>query len=135
MGHSDMTKQVRAKYFRLPLTILTLLVTVCACAPIPYSKGPAATKDENAVLQKLVPAFASDMKCEIGSNTLLKWNVQPHSAKFSIAWKKQCGPVIGGQYQLGDEGRGSTFVCQTTDKTCCWPLGYDYAKQWVVCSK
>jgi hypothetical protein len=104
---------------------------------IPYCQGTKVSMAENQLLQTLVPNFAGKTGCEIGNNCLAKGEVAEGSAKFSIAWKAQCGPVINGIYQLGDEGHGSTFVCQETAQTktvCCWPLGYDYEKSWVVCA-
>ncbi len=117
-----------------------IVVSICLFLPltgctqnknkIPYCANTQTTETENSVIQKLVPSFAKEMGCEAGSNCLLKWNDHA-SEKFSIAWKNRCGPVINGVYQLGDEGRGSTFVCEhnNNQEVCCWPLGYDQFKQ------
>ncbi|MDX2164504.1 MAG: hypothetical protein SFW07_03695 [Gammaproteobacteria bacterium] len=101
------------------------------------NEKPANTV-ENTLLQQLVPRFAKSMGCQIGNNCLGKWNNQENPSKYSIAWEKQCGPVIGGVAQLGDNGAGSTFTCQKnpdTGKVCCSPLGYEYVNDFMVCEK
>lgn len=101
----------------------------------PYCEGTTVSNAEDAVIQRLVPRFAHEMRCEIGDNCLKKWDVKKTTQNFSIAWKAQCGPKINGQYQLGDEGHGSTFVCETKkENVCCWPLGYERIKNFVLCS-
>lgn len=105
--------------------------------PIPYctAKTLKVSSSEDAVIQEVTANFAGKMACEIGTNCLNKWN--DHGiTKFSIAWKQQCGPVINGIYQLGDNGHGSTFVCQhyPDNRTCCWPLGYNYDQSLIICS-
>lgn len=123
----------------LAVITLTCLTGLSYAASIPYctkNGEKPANATENKLLQKLIPEFAKEMQCNIGTNCLGKWNNQDNPTKYSIGWAKQCGPVIGGMYQLGDEGHGSTFTCQKnseTGKTCCSPLGYDYVKKWVVC--
>lgn len=125
------------------LVLVTLLVTpmFCFAAPLNYcthNGEQPANATENALLQKLIPYFAKTMQCDIGNNCVGKWNNQDNPTKYSIGWAHQCGPVIMGQHQLGDDGHGSTFFCQKnpqTGKTCCAPLGYDYAAQFVVCDK
>lgn len=114
---------------------------VSAALPIPYcthNNEQPANAVENALLQKLIPNFAQAMNCQIGNNCVGKWNNQDNPTKYSIAWTHQCGPVISGISQLGDNGHGSTFFCQKnpkTGKTCCAPLGYDYVSAFVVCEK
>lgn len=106
--------------------------------PLSYCPDSQPTADEKTLLQKLIPGFATEMSCAISNNCIQKWEVKENSAKFSIAWQKQCGPIINGVYQLGDEGHGSTFVCEKLPKqhkTCCYPLGYNYVSKWVVCTK
>ena len=126
-------------YFLTVIFILTSCSSIAYAASIPYCTHNGerpANRIENKLLQKLIPDFAKEMQCEIGTNCLGKWNNQENPTKFSIAWAKQCGPIISGQYQLGDEGHGSTFTCQKnlqTGKTCCAPLGYEYVDKWVVC--
>jgi hypothetical protein len=115
--------------------ILALFMPCLALASyIDYCKGVHTSSAEDAVIQRLVAQFGREMGCEIGDNCLLKWDEKGDSEKFSIAWKKQCGPVIGGVRQLGDDGHGSTFVCKTKGKDlCCWPLGYDHVGKYVLC--
>lgn len=115
--------------------ISTIFASSSLLADIPYCKDTQTSNGENTVLQTLVAQFAKDMQCEVGKNCLRKWDNQQNPSKFSIAWKATCGPVINGVLQLGDNGKGSTFVCQrSAQSTCCWPLGYGYAKQYVICS-
>ncbi|WP_316354551.1 hypothetical protein [Candidatus Trichorickettsia mobilis] len=94
-------------------------------------------KEEGAIVTKLILLFAQKVGCDVGDNCLLKWNTQNESAKFSITWSKQCGPIIDEIYQLGDNGHGSTFICNyhPNNKICCWPLGYDYIQEFVICSQ
>jgi 2-iminobutanoate/2-iminopropanoate deaminase len=124
------------KYFLVAMTLIHI-ATLGYAAPLAYcSGGQSGTTMEDRLLQQLIPNFAKDMSCEMdASHCVTKWNIQENSAKFSVAWKKQCGPIIDGTYQLGDAGRGSTFVCekQMGGKTCCSPLGYDRVSEWVVC--
>jgi len=118
---------------------LMSISTLCYAASIPYcthnnEQPPSAIEDQ--LLQRLIPDFAKDMGCDVGTNCIGKWNNQENPTRYSIAWAKQCGPIINGQYQLGDEGHGSTFTCQqnpATHQTCCSPLGYEYAGHWSVC--
>lgn len=120
------------KYF----ICLTLLIpTLSQAAYTPYCKGTEVTNAEDAVIQRLVPQFAHKMQCEIGENCLLKWDTHDKTEKFSIAWKSQCGPVVNHHYQLGDEGHGSTFICewQNQESICCWPEGY-HRKNFILCS-
>lgn len=120
--------------------ILMSASSLSYASPIAYcthNGEQPANATEDKLLQKLIPGFAKEMGCDIGNNCLGKWNKQENPSKFSIAWAKQCGPVIMGDYQLGDNGHGSTFTCQKnpgTGKTCCSPLGYDYVKKWVECN-
>ncbi len=119
------------------LALISLSVSAYSL-PMSYCSRSQPSAVENTLLQKLIPGFATEMNCEISNNCIQKWAAKEDSAKYSIAWKNQCGPIINGVYQLGDEGHGSTFVCSKSlqaHKTCCWPLGYDYASKWVVCSK
>lgn len=111
--------------------ISSCMATVCFAGYTEYCKGTQTTAVEDAVIQRLVLRFSVEMGCDIGDNCLLKWNVKDKQEKFSIAWKKQCGPVIKGIRQLGDEGHGSTFVCNFKNKNsiCCWPLGYEKQPQ------
>lgn len=116
---------------------LTLTIPCLSHASyIEYCKGTKTTSTEDAVIQRLVPQFGNAMGCEVGNNCLLKWDVKQNAEKFSIAWKKQCGPIINGIYQLGDNGHGSTFVCEFANKNsiCCWPLGYKHVKSFILCS-
>jgi hypothetical protein len=95
---------------------------------IPYCKGTQVSKEENAALQMIVPAFASDMGCAVGNNCLLSFNEQPNFRAVSIAWTKRCGPVINGVYQLGNQdGLGATFTCKKSvkEEVTCSPLGYE----------
>ncbi|GEM_PF-6754029 len=123
------------------IVITSLLITALTTAnasSIPYCKGTTVTPEEDAVIQRLVPQFGTTYGCEVGNNCLLKWNVQGNTEKFSIAWKKQCGPVINGAYQFGDEGHGSTFICTTeanSKSVCCAPLGYERLKEFNICSR
>lgn len=113
--------------------LVAILLCLFSCAFI-SSKNPQPTQQENNALQKLIPLFAKKMNCQIGNNKIQKWDIQKNQSKFSIAWKHQCGPVINSIYQMGDNGHGSTFVCQNKNgKTCCWPLGYHYVNAFVVC--
>jgi hypothetical protein len=83
-------------------------------------KGLQPNKYEARILQKLIPQFALSNQCEIGG-CVAKWNDHATS-KFSLPWKSACG--YGG---IGDEGRGSTFVCEYNiqdNTTCCSPLGF-----------
>lgn len=118
------------------LYTVLLLPSLSVAGNIDYCKNTQATQQEDAVIQRLVMKFGVDMGCEVGDNCLLKWDVHGNHEKFSIAWKKQCGPVINGMYQLGDEGHGSTFVCRlkANKSVCCWPLGYERLKNYHVCS-
>ena len=107
-------------------------------ASLSYCKNVKMTQKEQTLLQELIVQFAKEMHCEIAANCITQWDIKDGQAKYSIAWQQQCGPVIKGQYQLGDEGHGSTFVCnQNTGvagkQTCCWPLGYDYHQEYVKC--
>lgn len=114
--------------FIITATLIILPSLLAAKNDIPYCKGTNVSADENIILQKLVPGFAKEMGCEVGNNCILKWD-DHGTKKFSIAWKSVCGPIIDGIYQLGDEGKGSTFVCsQSAQNVCCWPLGYDQFK-------
>ncbi len=127
------------------LIILAILLGLSqisfAEASIPYcthNNEKPANPVENKLLQVLVPHFAKSMGCQIGNNCLGKWNNQENPSKYSIAWAQACGPIIGGQAQLGDNGKGSTFFCQKnpdTGKVCCAPLGYDYVHDFVVCEE
>lgn len=121
------------KFFTVLVLALVIILPNLANAQgeIPYCKDTTVTTNENIILQKLVPSFAKEMGCEVGDNCLLKWDDQG-TKKFSIAWKAICGPIINGVYQLGDNGKGSTFVCSQSKKdVCCWPLGYDQYKKCV----
>lgn len=90
-------------------------------------------EEENIVIQKLVKLFASETNCII-SSCLQQWGKQGNHIKYSVAYQEQCGPIIAGQYQLGDNGKGSTFVCERSkNSVCCWPLGYEY--QLKICSQ
>jgi hypothetical protein len=95
--------------------------------PLTHCNNSHIDKKESLLLQELILQFANDVGCEPSNRCITQWAVEQDSANYSIAWKNQCGPVIGGEHQLGDNGLGSTFVCQTTNKqTCCWPMGYKY---------
>ncbi len=95
------------------------------------------TEKEKTLLQELIPQFAGEINCKIATNCITQWDIRDDHAKYSIAWQQQCGPVTDGEYQLGDEGHGSTFVCEqksgAAGQTCCWPLGYDHAETYVKC--
>lgn len=103
---------------------------------IEYCDNVQVGNEENIVLRKLIKLFASRVNCNIGKNCITKWGIKGNTAKYSVAWQEQCGPVIGGVHQLGDNGMGSTFVCETkSNSSCCWPLGYDYVEEFVMCLK
>jgi hypothetical protein len=115
----------------LSTLLLLLLPSILFASYTPYCKGTEVNNIEDAVIQRLVPQFGLAMGCEIGDNCLLKWDEKGNTEKFSIAWKKQCAP------QLGDNGHGSTFVCQFKNNKksiCCWPLGFDHVKKYTLCS-
>lgn len=121
----------------LVFCLILIFSTLSSAAQIAYCPGTQTSQIEDNVIQKLVAKFAEKMQCNIGKNCLLKWSASDKTEKFSIAWQEQCGPIINGVYQLGDEGHGSTFVCEfknNKSSVCCWPLGYDYAKEFVICS-
>lgn len=126
------------KFFKILClsTLLLLIPGFVQASNIEYCKGTQTTNEEDAVIQRLVPRFGTAMGCEIGNNCLLKWSVENDSEKFSIAWKEVCGPIINGKRQLGDEGKGSTFVCKLgkNKSVCCAPLGYERLKEFNVCS-
>lgn len=137
-----------ARKFMLALAYLLLIAgALFTIIKIPSSSDKAANgveycnnvqvgEEENLVLQKIIKSFASSVNCNIGNNCITKWDIKDNTAKFSVAWQEQCGPVINGIHQLGDNGMGSTFVCETkADSTCCWPLGYDHVKEFVICLK
>lgn len=117
------------------LYLAILVPTISQAAYTPYCQGTEVNNVEDAVIQRLVPQFANQMKCEVGENCLLKWDAQKKTEKFSIAWKSQCGPIINNQRQLGDDGHGSTFTCEWHGKEslCCWPEGYQ-RKPFILCS-
>jgi hypothetical protein len=133
----------KKRYFLL--LIVSAISTACYADltadpdAIPYCKdSPAPTSDEDTLLQTMVMHFAAANDCEIGNNCLLKSQVGPdHLAQFSITWKAQCGPVVNGVYQIGNEGRHSLFACQQTmgtSITCCWPVGLELAGKFVTCT-
>ncbi|MCC8418690.1 MAG: hypothetical protein LN590_03800 [Rickettsia endosymbiont of Glossina mortisans submortisans] len=122
------------------IILFTIIVSITARAyannlnsHIAYCDNIQVEQQEDLIIQKLVKLFAAEMNCIIGG-CLQQWDVQDNRVKHSIAWQEQCGPVIYGQYQLGDNGRGSTFVCECSkNSVCCWPLGYEYNKAFVIC--
>lgn len=122
---------------RILLAVFSLLfLSSSTASSIPYCNDAHVSPVEDEILQKLIPIFARKMRCEIGDNCLSKFDTNVGLAKFSIAWNAQCGPVIAGHYQLGDEGHGSTFVCGDKDnKTCCWPVGYNHLQEFVMCPR
>ncbi|MGX6960891.1 MAG: hypothetical protein ACIPMY_06835 [Rickettsia endosymbiont of Pentastiridius leporinus] len=80
--------------------------------------------EENKVIQDLIKLFATKMNCVVNS-CLQPWGKVGNFIKYSVSYQEQCGPIIAHQYQLGDNGRGSTFVCKRTkDSVCCKPMGY-----------
>jgi hypothetical protein len=86
-------------------------------------KGLAVTPQEDKLIQPLVNNFSAYAGCEAGNNCLVKYNGDnSDSVKFSIAWKTQCGLNVG----VGDNGHGSTFVCQhyPNNRLCCSSLGF-----------
>ncbi len=101
---------------------------------IQYCDNVQVGDEENLVIKKVIKSFASKVNCNISKNCLTKWDIKGSRAKFSVAWQEQCGPVINGIHQLGDNGMGSTFVCDIKpDSSCCWPLGYDHVEEFVMC--
>ncbi len=125
------------------LVLATLATILSGCATIPQTEKPAIAScegvsiaaSENNLLQTLIPSFAKTMGCSVGTNCLRTWDQRPNSEKISIAWAQTCGPVINGIPQLGDGGKGSTFVCEKKNqKTCCYPLGYEYIPSFVICN-
>ncbi len=122
------------------ITLATVLSGCATTAPtekptIASCEGVSIAPSENNLLQKLIPTFARAMGCSIGANCLRTWDQREGHEKISIAWAQPCGPIINGIPQLGDAGKGSTFVCEKANqKTCCYPLGYQYNPDFVVCS-
>ena len=88
----------------------------------PYCNNIEVDPVDDVVIQKLVRLFASDVGCRLKKkDCITKWNIQERTAKYSVAWEKQCGGP-----GIGDNGMGSTFVCESKmNGVCCWPLGYD----------
>jgi len=124
-------------YFALFLSMLALSHSILATAAYsPYCAGTKVNNAEDAVIQRLVPLFGMTMGCQVGENCLRKFDVKGNQEKFSIAWKKACGPTIQGIKQLGDQGRGSTFLCKTNPRgsVCCSPEGYERLNKFKLCS-
>ncbi|MFA1688557.1 hypothetical protein ABVF33_03475 [Candidatus Rickettsia barbariae] len=123
------------------IILFTIIVSIISRAyannlnsHIAYCDNIQVEQQEDLVIQKLVKLFVTEMNCII-SGCLQQWDVQDNWVKYSIAWQEQCGPVIYGQYQLEGNGRGSTFVYECSkNSVCCWPLGYEYNKAFVICS-
>lgn len=104
-----------------------------------YCDGSKPSAAEDTLLQQLIPSFAKSQGCEIGG-CVQRWGiknfegqekVKVRDSKFSVAWKKPCGQ------QLGDSGRGSTFLCVIMLKneltgTCCLPYGFKLDR-YLVC--
>jgi hypothetical protein len=103
---------------------------------IQYCENVQVGDEENLVIKKIIKSFANKVNCNISKNCLTKWDIKGNTAKYSVAWQEQCGPVVNGVHQLGDNGMGSTFVCETKhNSSCCWPLGYDHVEEFVMCLK
>ncbi|HJD55742.1 MAG TPA: hypothetical protein LFW21_03740 [Rickettsia endosymbiont of Pyrocoelia pectoralis] len=123
------------------IILFTIIVSITSRAyandlnsRIAYCDNIQVEQQEDLIIQKLVKLFAAKTNCII-SSCLQQWDVQDTTVKYSVAWQEQCGPVIYGQYQLGDNGKGSTFVCEYYKySVCCWSLGYDHNKELVMCS-
>lgn len=124
--------------FILALSIVLLtLITLGAYANelddhTPYCNNIKADPVGDVVIQKLVRLFANDVGCSLKKNDCItKWEIKERTAKYSVAWEKQCGGP-----DIGDDGMGSTFVCESKmNGVCCWPLGYDYNERYVLCLK
>ena len=124
-------------YIAIWASIFTLFITGNAQASYtPYCQGTQATNAEDAVIQRLAPKFGMTMGCEVGENCLKKSDVTRTSEKFSLTWKKPCGPNSRGTKQTGDQGKSSTFACSLSTKgsVCCWPVGYEHVKKFNLCS-
>jgi len=86
-------------YLKYWVILLSLVVPCLGFASnIDYCPGSKVTTAEDSVIQRLVPQFGNIMGCEVGDNCLKKWD-KNGELKFTIAWKKHCGPIINGNRQ------------------------------------
>ncbi|ABV74891.1 hypothetical protein A1C_03005 [Rickettsia akari str. Hartford] len=87
---------------------------------IAYCDHIQVGQQEDLVIQKLVKLFAAEMNCII-SSYLQQWMCK--MSKIFNCLTRTMWTCIYCQYQLGDNGRGSTFVFECSkNSVCCWPL-------------
>jgi hypothetical protein len=118
------------------VSALSYAASISYCA---HNAEPKATAAENAVLQKLIPRFAKEKGCDIGTNCLKKWNkkINYQSIEFSIftiKLTKQCVSInFRDTATASDKGHRAVFICSEHGKTCCTPLDFGFLKEWTMC--